>query len=319
MKSKIENEIFVPEILPPSEDGVFKTLLMHPDAKPVLRDVIASILNIPVADVTVRNNELPISDIGKKRERFDVNCRTEDGRQIDVEMQTTPMDGDSAATSHKNLKKRAVYYVCDLYASQEGRSTDYGDLMQSFQITFCGFTVFPQREDFVGNFRFRDETGEEFSDAVGIVFVELSKLSAAMKKPVLEMTPAEQWSIFFAYANEPKHGELLREIIMTKEEIGMANEILTGISQDEKERAHYRSRKMYLMDEAHKMAVLRKEIEAGREEGRKEGREEGRKEGREESKAEMARNALAIRLPIEQIQMLTGLSCAEIERLRDAD
>ena len=31
-------DIIVPELLPPSEDGVFKTLMTHPDAKPVLRD-----------------------------------------------------------------------------------------------------------------------------------------------------------------------------------------------------------------------------------------------------------------------------------------
>jgi hypothetical protein len=35
-------EILVPEILPPSEDGVFKSLLTHPDAKPVLCDLHAS-------------------------------------------------------------------------------------------------------------------------------------------------------------------------------------------------------------------------------------------------------------------------------------
>jgi hypothetical protein len=51
---------------------VFRTLLSHPDAKPVLRDFIASILNISVTDVEVRNTELPISDIDEKRERFDV-------------------------------------------------------------------------------------------------------------------------------------------------------------------------------------------------------------------------------------------------------
>jgi hypothetical protein len=34
----------MPELLPPSEDGVFKTLLTHPDAKPVLRETWASLL-----------------------------------------------------------------------------------------------------------------------------------------------------------------------------------------------------------------------------------------------------------------------------------
>jgi hypothetical protein len=43
-----DQEFAMPELLPPSEDGVFKPLLTHPDAKPVLRDVIASILQIPV-------------------------------------------------------------------------------------------------------------------------------------------------------------------------------------------------------------------------------------------------------------------------------
>ena len=34
------DDIVIPELLPPSEDGVFKTLLTHPDAAPVLRDVV---------------------------------------------------------------------------------------------------------------------------------------------------------------------------------------------------------------------------------------------------------------------------------------
>jgi hypothetical protein len=61
-------EIIVPELLPPSEDGVFRTLLTHPDAKPVLRDVIASFLQISVAEVDVRNAELSISDINESGE-----------------------------------------------------------------------------------------------------------------------------------------------------------------------------------------------------------------------------------------------------------
>ena len=55
------DEIIVPELLPPSEDGVFKTLMTHPDAKPILRDVVESYLHIPVVNVEVRNSELPIA------------------------------------------------------------------------------------------------------------------------------------------------------------------------------------------------------------------------------------------------------------------
>jgi predicted transposase/invertase (TIGR01784 family) len=311
MKPKTEKDIFVPELLPPSEDGIFKTLLTHEDAKPVLRDVIASILNIPVAEATVRNGELPISDIGEKRERFDVNCKTADGKQIDVEMQAEPMRGDSVETGCANLKNRAVYYLCDLHASQEGRGTDYGELMRSFQITLCDFTVFPKKKEFVSRFFFRDEAGEALSEAAGIVFVELSKLKTAMRKPVSEMTPAEMWAIFFGHADEPKHAKLLREIRKTKEEIEMAHKILTNISKDEKERAHYRSRKMFRTDMEHSMAVSRKE-------GMAKGIEKGIEKGMEKGKVEVAKNALALRLPVEQIEALTGFSREEIEGLRAA-
>jgi predicted transposase/invertase (TIGR01784 family) len=256
-----DKDVFVPEILPPSEDGIFKTLLTHPDAEPVLRDLISSVLDIPVASVKVRNTELPISDIGNKRERLDVNCVTDDGRQIDVEMQTRPMEDDAAEEGYVNLRDRAVYYLCDLHSSQKGRGVAYSELMRSYQIMFCGFTVFPNQEDFLNHYGFRDKDGVLLSDAVGIVFVELSKLGAVMKKPVEEMTGAEMWSVFFGHASESKYRDILKRMIEAKEEIKMASELLMDISKDEIERAHYRSRKMYLMDEEHKAAVRRKAIE----------------------------------------------------------
>ena len=39
------DEIIVPELLPPSEGGVFKTLMTHPDAKPILLDVAFDMTN----------------------------------------------------------------------------------------------------------------------------------------------------------------------------------------------------------------------------------------------------------------------------------
>jgi predicted transposase/invertase (TIGR01784 family) len=302
---------------------VFKALLTHPDAKPVLRDVISSVLRIRVVDVTVLNVELPISGIAEKRERFDVNCVTDDGRQIDVEMQTKPMEGDAAATGHANLKDRAIYYLCDLHTSQTGRGIPYGELMRSYQIMFCGFALFPEREKFVSRYGFRDEDGAELSDAVGIVFVELSKLGSVVKKPVGEMTGVEMWSVFFGLASDPEHRGLLNEMIAAKEEIKMASELLTSISKDEIERAHYRSRKMYLMDMEHAEAVRRNEfneiikrMEEAIKESRKEGMEKGREEEREEGRKREARNMLRRNRPIDEIAEDTGLTRAEIDALR---
>ena len=185
------DESTIPELLPPHEDGVFKSLLTREEASPVLRDIVESFLRFPVKSVTVRNVELPITDINEKRERFDVNCKVDDGSQLCVEMQADQMPGDSICSGHRKVKSRAMYYLCGLHAKQPGRGISYENLMRSYQMTFCGYTVFPDRDNFVSRFSFRDENSVELSDSLGIIFIELTKLGEVIKKPVNTMTGEE--------------------------------------------------------------------------------------------------------------------------------
>jgi hypothetical protein len=55
------------DILPPSDDHIFKTLLTHPNAKPVLISVISAAIERPVIDVLVRNNELHNTNTDEKK------------------------------------------------------------------------------------------------------------------------------------------------------------------------------------------------------------------------------------------------------------
>jgi predicted transposase/invertase (TIGR01784 family) len=297
-------DIEVPEILPPSDDGVFKTLLTHPDATPCLRDVIASNIGLPVKEVTVRNTELPISDILEKRERFDVNCKIDGGDQVEVEMQADPMEGDTLANKHKNIRGRAIYNVCDLHSSQKSVGVPYSKLVRTYQMTFCGYTVFEDRESCFNCFSFRNAEGEELLDAVSILFVELSKLKRVLEKPVSEMTSAEKWAVFLAHANKPQHRELLAEIITAKEEIRMAYGLLTSISQNEDERARFRARRKFQMDLEHNRIV-------SFEEGERKGRIDGEREGI----IKVARNLLSKGVSVDIIAQSTGLSSDEIQAL----
>jgi hypothetical protein len=80
----------IPSLLPPSDDGIFKAMLTHPDAVTVLPDLLSEFLGINVTSVELRNTEPPISDALEKQERFDANCDFEDAEgkgQADVEMQ----------------------------------------------------------------------------------------------------------------------------------------------------------------------------------------------------------------------------------------
>jgi len=292
----VADDIIVPELLPPSEDGVFRTLMTHPDAKPILRDVVESYLRFPVLTVEVRNVELPISDISEKRERFDVCCTIDDGSQLDVEMQSEAMSGDSLKTNHMIVKSRAIYHLCDLHSGQ-GRGVRYDKLLRSFQITLCGYTVFHERGGFVSRFSFRDEDGVELSDAVGIVFVELLKLGNVISKPVETMTGEEIWSIFFAYASDPNYKGLITKLMAAKEEITMAAELLQTISTNEDERARFRMRRKFQMDMEHNLIAARDEGEI--------------------SKAlKIAKAMLADGEPVEKIMKYTGLTRKEIEELQ---
>jgi len=108
------------DILPPSDDRIFKLILTKEESKPVLMDLISAIIGRKVMDVVVRNNEPPSQDTQEKEERLDVNCRIEDGTQIDVEMQANRTEEDAAADP-KNLKGKGVFYLCDLHSSQPAK------------------------------------------------------------------------------------------------------------------------------------------------------------------------------------------------------
>ena len=173
------------DILPPSDDRVFKLILTAPEAKPVLMDLIAAIIQRPVVNVVVRNNEIPPGDTEEKAERFDVNCQTDDGSQVDLEIQASRIEEDVGG-KHQNLKGKSIYYLCDLHSSQPSKGVRrYDRLARTYQVTFCSYTVFPDRAEYLNSFSMRhDQDNELLSDAIHIVYVELSKLQEIMKKSV---------------------------------------------------------------------------------------------------------------------------------------
>ena len=154
------------DILPPSDDRIFKTLLTHPDAKRVLMDIVSTVIERPVLNVEVRNNEPPKMDVDEKAERLDVNCTVDGGDQIDVEMHSSPIK--EVDDKHSNFINKSIYYLTDLHSSQTSKGMKYYELVRTYQITFCGYTVFTEWSDFVNRFSLRRPTGEQISDQINI-------------------------------------------------------------------------------------------------------------------------------------------------------
>ena len=88
----------------------------------------------------------------------------------------------------------------------------------------------------------------------------------------------------------------------------MAGELLMNISQDERERAVFRSRRMYQTD-------LQSNLATAEDRGRRLGRQEGLLEGRSERNFEIARMMLSAGEPMEKVMSYTGLTRQEITQL----
>ena len=116
--------------------------------------------------------------------------------------------------------------------------------------------------------------------------------------------------MFFRYASEPTHRETVNEVIASKEVLQMAGERLMSISQDERERAVFRSRRMYQTD-------LQSDLATAEDRGRAAGIAEGRVAGIAERNFEIARNALQMGMSIDDIAKLTGLAHEEIKGLKN--
>lgn len=290
------------DILPPSDDRVFKLILTSPEAKQGLMNLISSIIGRTVVDVVLLPNELAPGDTKEKAERFDVNCKIDDGSQINLEMQASYMVEDLDGL-HKNLKGKSIYYLTDLHSSQPAKGLRrYDRLARSYQITFCSYTIFPGIEDYVNSFSLRhDTTGELLSDAISVTFVELSKLGEVVKKPVSDMTALDKWSLFLQYAPDREYREKINEVIESEEVLQMAGNLLMSISQDERERAIFRSRRKFQTDMQSNLATAE---------------DNGERKGRMAEKVEIARNLLKINLPLDQIAIATGLTIEEVDHLR---
>ena len=242
------------DILSPVDDRIFKTLMIHPEAKPVLISVLSATMDRHVIDAIVRNNELPISDDNEKGERLDVNCTIDGGDQADVEMHGSRIE--EVDSGHASFMNKYIYYLTDLHSSQKSKGVQYHELARTYQITFCNYTIYPQRADYITRASMRTPEGEQLTDQINFVLVELSKLDELLKKPVDKLTPLEMWSIFFKFAPDVRRRDVVNRVIAEKEEIAVAGALLMEISKDERERARYRSRRMFETDKFHNESVI---------------------------------------------------------------
>ncbi|GHT50422.1 hypothetical protein FACS1894102_5930 [Spirochaetia bacterium] len=279
------------DIIDICHDNVFKAVFTkeNPKSRGALENMLSWLLERSITVIAITANEPPINDIHDRQIRFDINCKSDDGHLINVEMTLYPDDFEPV---------RLEFYAGRLFTGQDIKGIDktFDDLKPTFQISFLVHKSFFKDEEIVHNFEFYDKENQiSLGGRSRIITVELDKLDKIVEKPVEKMTAAERWSVFFRYITDTTKREKINKLVEFEDGIAMASEVLISISRDEVERARLTSEYKYVVDHQSKMVQAKRLGMAegekigearGRNEGRNEGRAEGLNEGRNEGRTE---------------------------------
>ena len=125
------------QLLDPTLDVVFKLLLLREPS--LLRDMVESVLSLPapIDALEVLNPEIPEDAPGDKSVVLDVRARLKDGRLIDLEMQSTVVEGTRA---------RFLYYWARNFISSIGRGDDYSLLRPCISILWFKVAVLASQQ-----------------------------------------------------------------------------------------------------------------------------------------------------------------------------
>jgi len=249
-----------------------------------------------------------------KESILDVKATDENGRQYDIEVQSS---------GNEFFKNRSLYYWAKLYSSQLEEGGEYVELRPTICINILDFKLFSEIESLHTCFLLREKNFAEYvlTDHLVIHFLEVPKLRDEKVK-----TKLEKWLFYLKY--EGREEEKMK-ILLKDNDINKAHKAYKRFTEDERLREIYEARMKSKRDYNTDIALARRDglkngeeigIKKGEEIGIKKGEEIGIKKGEEigikEAKLANAKKMLLKKYQIKEIAEITGLSEEEIKKLR---
>ncbi|MDR1250826.1 MAG: PD-(D/E)XK nuclease family transposase [Treponema sp.] len=266
-------------LINPCWDPVFKGIFTR-DSIPsqiARKALLSALLERTVDRLSISANEPPVSRLGDRHIRYDINCTFDSGEKANIEMTLYP---------HAQEALRLEYYSARLFINQplRGKNKSFGDLRRTYQISLLAHRKLFADDTFDHKFIYYDpERRIRLGGRTTILVLELEKLKETAGKPVREMTGKERWGIFFKYYTEPERQGLIGELMAAEEGIAMAGEMLEGFTAEEEAYFYELSKEKYELDmQEYETEAWKKGIAEGLEQGRTEGLERGRAETRRE-------------------------------------
>lgn len=291
-----------PQYLKLTQDIVFKTFFSRNNQ--VLISLLKAFLPISdeAVDVVILNPEeekqaLSLKDPSllpdtpdRKRMVLDLNVKLAGGEHINVEMQST---------RKQHFLDRVLLYWARLHGQSLKRGDDYGKINPTYSLVFADFSVFGEEvlASYINEIMLRVNNSRVLlSLGLRIVVVELDKLNKSCAE-LIDLR--ERWCYFIKHGHELTESQ--RSELAKEAEMKAAIDHLSEITQDERLYWDALSREKYeVADRLERKGLLEEGIEKGRAEGMR----------------QVALNMLNKGFELSVISEATGLSEAEINRLK---
>jgi predicted transposase/invertase (TIGR01784 family) len=242
------------DILPPTNDWVFKLLFGDERNKSILIALLKSFVKLPEEEyeLTFLDTHLKPEAEDEKLGIVDVKVKTKTGKIINIEIQVN---------SFGDIGNRLSFYKSKLIVEQVAKGEDYNVIQKVICICITNHELFAGEKDYQNNFRFIDEKN-------GLCFEDIPEEIYTLELPKVpetnDGTAGWEWMQFL----RAKRKEEIEMIAVQNPEIRKAADTLYELSADEKVRAEYEMREKAWRD---RMWQINSGIEKGRQEGRKEG------------------------------------------------
>jgi predicted transposase/invertase (TIGR01784 family) len=250
------------EILPPTDDWIFKLLFGDERNKSMLVNLLNSFVDLPQEEyeLTFLNPHLKPEAEDDKLGIVDVKVRTKSGKIIDIEIQVNPV---------KNIGKRLSFYKAKLIVEQIGKSELYHVIQKVICICITNYELFPGIGGYLNNFRFYNEKN-------GLYFEDIPEEIYTLELPKVPVqndgTSGWKWMQFL----RAQRREEFEMIALGNPEIRKAVDTLYELSGDEQVRAEFEMRQKAWRD---RMSQIEGYYQEGLQEGLQEGEQKGLQEG----------------------------------------
>ena len=288
------------EMLPLSNDYVFKRIFGKGGNEKILKSLLEAILKIHIQKIEVKNPEIPKETIDEKLSILDIRAEINENTIVDIEMQV----GNTTA-----IDRRLVVYNAKLIAGDIKISEEYKNVKDTIVICILNDAIIERnaylslamlKYEKTEDIRYVDmgyEREEQYlTKMTKYYIIELPKFKK--KKPkVADLL--EKW--LYVIGGDQK---MIEECKNDNEEIKEAVKQLTEMSADEYERELYEIRERSRLTYNTEM-----------NEARRKGIEEGEKRGEKQEKEKIAKKMKEEGLDIELIKKITNLTEEEINSL----